>query len=411
MPVFKAALRVFLQHRIYIVIYIVWLSFMGVFVSSPWAQSTQTEYVEDQPSIAIIDRDDSTFSQGFVEFLSEHGTVVDVEDSQKALQDATAQNQAAYIVIIPAGFGDDFVQAAEDDTASPVLDTVVSYESVNGSMMDNLTDEYLNTARIYAQTGTETSQSDIVEATSTDMREGAGATLVQLSDMTAVPKNYLTFMQFSSYTSMLSILVLVAVVMGAFNKSEVRKRNFSSPVKNFSMTLQVAAACMVIALITWAWVSVLGLVVFHSSLAGVSLGTLGLTAAALLALCMVGLAIGTLIGQLTTNELIMNSVGNIVCLTLSFLGGVWIPLSLVGEPVVTIARFTPTYYYGDALTTIADLQSFSPSALTPVLVDFGMMLLFAATVLSVALVAGKVRRQSGGGADTRRAHTASLPEA
>ncbi len=393
MQVFKVALRVFFKHPIYLAIYAVWLSVLGVLIGFSVSSNTQTEYVESRPTIAVIDRDSSAFSEGFTEFLGSYGTLVSIEDSTKALQDATAQDEAAYIVIIPQGFGADFLEAAKDNRAIPLLDTIVSYESVAGSMMNNLVDEYLNTARIYAATGTKTDQAQVIQATSANMAKTSQVTLVPSGEMAPISERYLTFMKFSSYTSMLSIVVLVAVVMAAFNNPEVRRRDQASPISTLSMNLQIAAACVVIMLITWAWICVLGLTVFQSSLAGVSAVSLLFASLSLLALCSVGLALGVLIGQLTTNELIVNACGNVICLASSFLGGVWVSLDMVGEPVATLARFTPTYYYGNALDIIVNLKDLSITSLTPVFANIGMILLFAAAIFAVALAAGRLRLQ------------------
>ena len=52
-----------------------------------------------------------------------------------------------------------------------------------------------------------------------------------------------------------------------------------------------------------------------------------------------------------------NQVGmitNVVSLSLSFLGGIFVPLSVLGEGVKSFARFLPTYWYATAVEKIGD---------------------------------------------------------
>ena len=104
---------------------------------------------------------------------------------------------------------------------------------------------------------------------------------------------------------------------------------------------------------------------------------------------MFGLAFGFLVGQVTSNELVMNAASNITGLIISFLGGVWVSLDLVGEPVATVAKFTPTYYYNEALHSAFDA---SGGGFTPeVLANMGIICLFALAVFAIGLAISRVK--------------------
>lgn len=321
MQVCKTALKVFFRHPIYLVIYVLWLGCMGLFMGMSLAYSGQGTFTEERPNVAVIDRDGSALSQGVADFIGEHSQLVTVADNERSLQDATAQNQAAYIVIIPQGFGDDFANAVGSATDTPVLDTVVSYESYAGPMMDNLVNEYLATVRTYLVAGAGASQADIAQRAAADLADSVGVTVQQTSASAMVSHQYSTYMNFSVYPAMLAIIICVAVVMGVFGRDEVRRRDFASAASSLSMNLQIALACAVIAVIVWIWISALGLIAFGGSLEGVAPGVIVAGIADLFAFCLVALALGFLIGQLTGSELVMNAAGNILGLILSFLGG------------------------------------------------------------------------------------------
>ena len=405
MQVFKSALRVFFKHPVYLLIYVVCFSFMAVAIGTSVFDAPQTEFVTERPDIAVIDRDGSDLSKGLAEFLGEHASIVEVEDSRRALQDATAQKLASYIVIIPEGFGKDFVAAAADGRAVPIIETVTSYESIWANMMNALVEEYLNTAQLYVSSDTAKSQAEIVAFTNSDMANDADVALLQFGESAPVSQQWILYMQFSCYTIMLSIIVLVGVVLVAFNRTDIRRRNLVSSVSSLSMNLQLAAACLIATLIAWAWVSILGIVVFGQSLVGVDPRIIGLGILALFAFCLVALSIGFFVGQISSSELAINAAGNIIGLALSFLGGVWIPLSFMAGALETVAHFMPTFYYGDAVTKAISLHDFTAASLAPVFTDIGIVLLFAAAIIALALAAGRLRIQSaeaGGNAAAAR---------
>ncbi|MCL2757634.1 MAG: hypothetical protein FWD43_06115, partial [Coriobacteriia bacterium] len=142
MQVFKAALRIFFKHPIYITIYLVGLGFMAIFIGMGNAEALQDEFTVERPDIAIINRDGSDLSKGLSAFLEQHGTLIEIDDSRLSMQDATAQNQAAYIMIIPQGFGDAFVASAAKRAPAPALEAV-HINPISATMLNGLIDEYL----------------------------------------------------------------------------------------------------------------------------------------------------------------------------------------------------------------------------------------------------------------------------
>ncbi|MDR2721959.1 MAG: ABC transporter permease, partial [Coriobacteriaceae bacterium] len=268
MQVFRAALKTFFRHKVYIVVYMVALSFMAVFIGMSIANTPQDEFETERPPIAIIDRDKSSLSLGISTFLEEHADLVETEDSRQALQDTVAQNRAVYTLIVPKGFGKDFVASAGEGKTPPALETLTSYESSSAHMIDALVNKYLDTASLYAASNAAYSQADIASFAHSDMVHETNLQMLWFSSSSPLPEQWLAYMMFASYIVILSIVVNAGLILAAFNRSEIRRRNLSSSVSTLSRNLQLAAACVVVALITWVWVSVLGLVVFGQAFGG-----------------------------------------------------------------------------------------------------------------------------------------------
>jgi len=405
MQVFKTALKIFLRHKTYIAIYMVALSFMAIFLGVSSVDSPRDKFVAESPSIAVFDRDGSDLSKGLVAYLDNHTDRIELEDSRVSMQNAIAQNLVVYIMIIPEGFGESFMAAATENSPTPTIETVVSYESIAANMINVQVNEYLSAASIYAGSGTTESQAKIAAFVENDLTESAEVTMVQFSESGPLSQQWIIFMQCSSYTLILSIVVCIGIVLSAFNRTEIRRRDFSAPISSLSMNLQITAACLIVVLLAWAWVSILGLVVFGASLSAVDPLVIGLIVLALLAFCFVALAISFLMGQITSSELLLNAVGNITGLTLAFLGGVFVAVELMGDTIAAISRFTPTFYYSDTIAKAASLQDFTLVSLEAIFVNIGIILLFATAIFAIALVVGRVRMQSaeaGGNAAAAR---------
>lgn len=390
MQVFKTAIRSFFRHPIYLLVYVVWLSCMGLFMGMSVNELPEDEYFE-RPSVAVINRDEGELAQGLASFLLESADAVDVADNERALQDAVMQQRAHYIAIIPDGFTSSFLDAARagDESALPVVQTVETSSAAAIVMMDNLVNEYLNVARSYALAIPDSGAAAIVERTKKAMGHAASVHVVPIENGAPASGGMMLYLQFASYTLLLSIGICTAVIMAQFGRDEVRRRNLSSPLSVLSSNFQLAAACFVVMLICWAFVAALGFAVYGSRMAGMSAGAVAGVLGALLCYALFALSFGFLIGQLTHNELMMNAAANITGLVMSFLGGAWVPLELVGEPITTLAKFMPTYYYIESLKASFEATGAVPPSGS--LAGMGVVLLFAVALFAIGLAIGRLR--------------------
>ena len=89
-------------------------------------------------------------------------------------------------------------------------------------------------------------------------------------------------------------------------------------------------------------------------------------------------------------EELLNGVGNLLGMLMTFLGGAWMPLSLMGSAVQTAAHFVPTYWVNDAIgkALAADLTS---TVLGDIACDLGVTVLFAAAIAAVGLALARTK--------------------
>ena len=113
-----------------------------------------------------------------------------------------------------------------------------------------------------------------------------------------------------------------------------------------------------------------------------------------LTLLLVGLALSFLLGTFITKEDILTALVNVVTLGMSFLCGVFVPLDIMGKGVKTVAHFLPVYWYEVANNLLKSHNTFSGTQIHTLYTCYGIQLLFALAFLSLALIAGRMRRQT-----------------
>ena len=146
-----------------------------------------------------------------------------------------------------------------------------------------------------------------------------------------------------------------------------------------------------LALGAWAWTSVLGLAVFADELSDVPAANLALLLVAQLAISLTPLSLAFALSRLGLREQGLNAAGNIGGMVLTFLGGAWVPLSLMGEEVCTVAHFVPTYWVSDAVTTLLGTGALTASDLARVGTDIGVATLFAVAIAALGLALSRAR--------------------
>ena len=105
MTTFRTYLRIFLSHRVYIAIYLVMLSLVGVFIGLSASPAATGEYRETSANVAVIDRDGSELSSALARRVLAGNNQVDVADERRAIQDSVARDRVSYLLVIPRGGG------------------------------------------------------------------------------------------------------------------------------------------------------------------------------------------------------------------------------------------------------------------------------------------------------------------
>jgi ABC-2 type transport system permease protein len=396
MSTFRTSLRIVWGHRLYVLIYLVFISMLGVLAvggasSSPDAE--ETGFIAAKPTVAVIDRDGSDISRGITEYVCAQGTSINVADDERSIQDAAAEDRASYVLVIPAGYGDALMDAAATGDEVPSLETVVSYQSSAGTLMDLSVRGYLQSAYGFAAT-VASSQADVVRLASDAAAEKVSTTIVA-TEAEPLSSWLLYYFQFATYPIFASVTMVVAVLMNSLNERDVRMRSLAAPITSVRRSFQTFLACCVMGLVAWAWICLVG---FALNDGAATIATapvqVALMCGSLLAYSLVSVTAGFLVGQLGVGEMAANAISNVAGMALSFLGGGWVQLALMPTAVQQAARFFPSYWSTTAANDAFLLTETSGAAVAGVLGEIGVVCLFAVAIFAVSLVIGRSRMRA-----------------
>lgn len=392
MSTFKTSLKIVAAHRIYVLVYLMALSLLGLNAGAARSEDTSSQVKEATASVAVIDRDGSTVSRGVKDYVESVGKVQPLEDSRQAIQDATAQNRISYILIIPAGYGQRLQEAARQGTEPPRMDTVIGYESAAGSLMNARTDSYLGQVTGYLSTLTDDPARAVALAKETMNHSAPAKRIAQ--DATPLPHGFVVYAMFSFYPIMAFAIVTISTLMTSLGRRSVHSRLTAAPVSGKSRSLGTIGACLMIGLVGWLWIFGLGVANLGNSAVMTSAPLLGVVGAALGAYMLVAVSLGFLLGQAGLGHNAASAVANIGGLAMSFLSGAWVPTEWLPDAVVQASKFTPGYWAAQAISGAYTADSMSATVIRPLLVDCGICTLFAVAVFAVAMAVGRTRARS-----------------
>lgn len=395
MNVFKLALKVAARHWNYLLIYMVALGAMSLLGSGAIEVAPHGEFKADSPKVAVIDRDGTDASAALAAFALKDAEEVHVDDSTFGLQDASAKDLASYVLIIPEGFQADLLDAARTGGDAPELQTVVSYQSARGSLVDQRVRGFAQSLYGFAASDATASAADVARSADKACANKTPVGFLAV-DSQGLSAKYVNYAAFSAYALFAASSIFIAVGLSSLRRGALRRRLVLGPVPSGRYGLQVGLACALFSVAIWAVIAAAGLVVFNPLGQGAPLAAVCVVLVAQLGFALVGGAAGFLMWQLGASDTMANGAGNIFGLVCSFFSGAWIPLSVMGESTRLAAAFTPFYWATDAMTQVSEAADITASLALQAFGEVGVTFAWAAVIALVAVALGRARlRESG----------------
>ena len=207
MSTFKTALRMALAHPLYLLIYTVFISLMGVFIAASvsWNSSQLTEYKPYDANVIVVDRDDSDLSRALTKHLgSRFELVTGVGDDTYDLADAlsksnSAKGSADCVFFIPEGFEDDLVAAARAGEPLPKLDVTYGAGTMAAALSSAEASHWISLAGAAAALEPTASNGDVAKAAEHAVTKRAEVEIEQVKVDSTAAATLESYFNFGAY--------------------------------------------------------------------------------------------------------------------------------------------------------------------------------------------------------------------
>ncbi len=385
MQVFKLYFKLLKSAAPALIIYLVVFSIL-IFVLSSNQRKSATGFEEVKIDMALVNYDgEHLLVQDFLEYLKSYCNFKDYGEDENDLADALFFREVEYILTIPYDFGEDFI-AGKDVR----LEKKAIPDGVYNSSVDQVINNYLNTARIYLTAIPNISEEDLVSYIRKDINTEAEVSIDANENKGEENGFYNQYFNMASYIMLSCCLLGVGLIMLTFHNVHILRRNLVTPMTHKNMNFQLIGGNLIFVLTYDIFFILLGFLMNENKSLN---GNVLLFWLNLIIFSVSALSISYLVAVLVKSRQANEAVSIVLPLGLSFISGAFIPQFLLGDSVLKLASFTPLYWFVKGNDTIAGLVNFNWDNLKYIYFYMLIQLGFAAAVFSLSLVAGKNRRR------------------
>jgi len=187
-----------------------------------------------------------------------------------------------------------------------------------------------------------------------------------------------------------SLITGVSVVMFSFHGLDIRRRHTASPITIRNMNFQLILANLVYALSLLLLYVVFGYLQNENRIVNTNTWLTWINAVVFTVTC---LSISYLVGITVNSRKTVQAISTALSLGLAFLSGMFVPQQYLGDTVLKIASFTPSFWYVKANNTIGNITTFHWSDIGQIIGYMAIQLGFAIAIISIALVVSKRKTQ------------------
>lgn len=378
MTVFNAFISVVKRNWVTIVIFtLITVVFSLINFQSSEAGSA---FSAEKPDIICINNDSSALADNFVKYLSECA-VLNESGGEAKDNDALFYREVCCIITIPSGYGDRVISG--EDGGAFVSTTGDSKYSL---IEMNIT-RYLRAQSYYCEKGL--TEKALTDAVNESVKDTVQVTMTAAENYKPLVRTA-SYFSFAAYSIMACILFIICLVLTSFNNIHVLRRTIVSAMDFRKYSLNLMLCCGVYALAVWLAFVLLGAVLCGGVMLTVY-GALFAVNSLLFDLCILSLAF--LLSGILHSRNAVTGIVNVIALGSSFLCGAFIPAQYLPDGVLMAAQILPAYWFIDANSRIAELGGFSLGELTPVLINFCVIIIFGIIFTAAGVIISSAGRR------------------
>lgn len=390
MNIFKTYLKLIPSYLSSLILYVV--IFIVLLVMTVNSQSGlnggASDYLNFHTLVSVIDKDDTEESHGLMKYIEDNPNITLVDTEEDKIQDNLYYRKIEYALCINNGFG--------EGLRSGNTEGILSAETVGNSnytmYMETQLTSYLDAASLYIKGGFDSAEA--CEMAGKRLAEGAEISSYERKDGWKNENSAAYFFyNFTPYVLLMMILQSLVPTFSSFMNEDLRSRTLCSPTSSVSYTMQMIAGAFVVCLGIMAAMYAAGTVISGGKIFN---STLPYSLLQMFVFMLFGLALAALVGVLCSDSkkkaaIVASMASNVLGLGMSFLCGVFVTQSLLGEEILNIGKLLPAYWYVRANNMIygADGAVFDHGE---IMACIGIQALFASAVFAAALAASGIKK-------------------
>lgn len=367
------------------------LMYLGIFMAITVFYATTADSPSEKAfnmekcKVAIIDNDNSSFSKGLNQLLEKNTrNIVLSERDKENLKDVLFFRIAECIYTVPHGFEDGIKSGSHMQ-----LQTMTIPDSSVSAMVNQMVNKYITTVSMYT-IDSKLDMDTAVKYALVDLEKEVKVNIENDTTLTSYDQSLIAYFNYLVYPLVAIMILTISTTMIKLNKRDLKRRNICSPMpmSKFNMELFLANIC--ISIIIFILFVILTAVVFKSTMFTIK-GMLLIINTLIFTICC--LSMSFLIAEVA-NEKTVSPISTIFSLMSSFIGGSFVPQSMLSSTVKSIGNFVPSFWYVKGNNLVSNVSTLNFQSLKPYMTSLLVQICFAVAFLAIALVIIKQKRTS-----------------
>lgn len=388
MQVFKTYFQILKKHLKPILIYAFMFLGIAIMISSIYLKGSDNKFNNQKVPVLIVNNDgENELTKGFLDYLGNYVVYIKIKDNESARKDALFYRKVKYILTIPAGFSKAFLKGEEI-----TLNKQVVPDSIDSYSVDSAIDNYFNTAKNYVKYMKNIDQKELVTVMKHTMSENTKVTLDNAQgDIKQKSDEFNTYyFNYLAYIIVAVFITAISTIMLSFHNINIRRKHQAAPISNRRINLQLISANLIFALGYLLIFLVAGYICNPYRRIDTNMILFWINA---ILFSLTALSISYLVGITVKNKNTVSAISTAISLGMAFISGVFVPQEILGDSVLKIASFTPSYWYVRANNAIIQLTGYHFSNLSHILGYMAIQIGFTAAIISITLVVSKRKSQ------------------
>lgn len=374
MTVFKSYFKVLKSFKVSIAIYLL-ISVTVILILTGMGSNQDEAYSAVSHGLVIVDNDKSEVSKVLIDFLGEFNEIKEKDYSKEEIVDLMYYTKISNYIVIPAGFGDSVLNG----DGSLKIDSTKDAGSRMGYLIDAEIENYINLFKNYYKGGF--SIEEAAKPSTESYKNNSSVSIMEKSDNEEVFFNAFVMLPYGLMTIILSAILPVILKMGS---QKIDTRSNISSMPRVKRQFMITAATVVVTVFVDIFLIVIGSVIDKESFTD----RWWLMVSNICALSVTMTMFVIAVSNLGLKERTVPAFTNVISLSFCFLGGIFVPLEMLGGMAKTLGRSVPTFWYSRAVEKIQNGGDFGDIA------NFLLIqLLFGVMVMTVGLAIGKAKMQ------------------